>query len=97
MVSGGIILNSFHLIPFRSAPFHYYFSNPNNGTLLYSIPFRSIPLYFINPNGAEIITFRCNIQWSEQDHNVLVNCFQWFWPILIVGFSMETTKLKDLS
>jgi hypothetical protein len=34
-VSGGIILNSFHLIPFRSAPFNYYISNPNNGTLLF--------------------------------------------------------------
>jgi hypothetical protein len=52
MVSGGIMLNSSHLIPFRSAQFHYYFSNPNNRTLLYSILFRSIPLYSTNPNGA---------------------------------------------
>jgi hypothetical protein len=44
-VSGGMILNSFHSISFRTAPLHYYFSNLNNGTLLYSISFRSIPLY----------------------------------------------------
>jgi hypothetical protein len=54
IVSGGIILNSFHPISFCSAPFHYYFLNPNNGTLLYFIPFRSIQLYFINPNGASV-------------------------------------------
>jgi hypothetical protein len=48
-VSGGngMILNSFHPIQFRSALFHHYFPNPNNGTLLYSIP-----LYSTNPNGA---------------------------------------------
>jgi hypothetical protein len=33
IVNGDIILNSFHLIPFYSVPFYYYFSNPNNETL----------------------------------------------------------------
>jgi hypothetical protein len=33
-VSDGMRWNPFHPIPF-----HYYLSNPNNGTLFYSIPF----------------------------------------------------------
>jgi hypothetical protein len=69
MVSGGIILNSFRLISFRSAPFHYYFSIPNNGTLLYSIMFRFIPLYSINLNGASMM-LKC---WNDiPDYNQFV-------------------------
>jgi hypothetical protein len=57
-VSGGMILNSFYPISFRSALFHYYFSNLNNKTLLYSISFHSIPLYFINLNGVKLFILR---------------------------------------
>jgi hypothetical protein len=60
-VSGGMILNSFHSISFRTAPLHYYFSNLNNGTLLYSISFRSIPLYSINPNRALVFVKKKNL------------------------------------
>jgi hypothetical protein len=52
MVSGCIVLNSFHLISFRLAQFHNYCSNPNIGTLLYFIMFRFILLYYINLNGV---------------------------------------------
>jgi hypothetical protein len=40
------------LVPLGSIPFHQLFANPNNGILLFTFPFHSIPPHTTNPNIA---------------------------------------------